>query len=400
MNVRKYKNIGMILFCLCFLMVFYFKLKSAELIIDDLDFLKKGGDDLRRITSFSFHYGNGRLLGNILGALYAKHRMLYSISGAGMMLSIIILPIYIFDISPRYIPVIGMFLILCNECFWSELYLWSSAFANYIPPIITLELCIIIFKLLSEKKCEFYIGIILLILLGFTGQLYVEHMTVIAIISSVAICVWGYKTKIFKIYRIVYLISTVLGGMFMVSIPRVFSHNDVQKNYRTVIMSDMNSNMDEMILNIYEKLFIIILCILVMSLIMFCIYSRNKDRIVRSKTGILKKIIIYTIIIIALGVLLACGYTRTLLMVVYFVIIVVSCVSIIHVDDRGRRLSMYILFGLANVVLLCSLPVALPGARLIYISYYCMVILFVMYLQYIVENITVKKNGFTNEKKF
>ena len=133
---------------------------------------------------------------------------------------------------------------------------------------------------------------------------------------------------------------------------------------------------------------------------MFCIYGRNKDHIVRSKTVILKKIIIYTIIIIAIGVLLACGYTRTLLMIVYFVIIVVSFVSIIHVDDRVRRLSMYILFGLANVVLLCSLPVALPGARLIYISYYCMVILFVMYLQYIVENITVKKNGFTNEKKF
>ena len=133
-----------------------------------------------------------------------------------------------------------------------------------------------------------------------------------------------------------------------------------------------------------------------MSLIMFCIYSRNKDHIVRSKTVILKKIIIYTIIIIAIGVLLACGYTRTLLMVVYFVIIVVSYVSIIHVDDRVRRLSMYILFGLSNVVLLCSLPVALPGSRLIYISYYCMVILFVMYLQYIVENITAKKNGFTN----
>ena len=145
--------------------------------------------------------------------------------------------------------------------------MWSSALANYIPTKIITELCIIMFEHLNERKNISYFSLILLVILSFMGQLYVEHMTVITITLAVALCICGDKITIRYIYRICYLISTVFGGIIMMIIPKVFSHNDSQQNYRAVIMSDMDSNIDEMILSIYEKLSIVLVFTLIMAFI-------------------------------------------------------------------------------------------------------------------------------------
>lgn len=46
MNKRRLKIIGIIVFCICFVMLFFLKMKSAELIIDDLDFHENAGDSI------------------------------------------------------------------------------------------------------------------------------------------------------------------------------------------------------------------------------------------------------------------------------------------------------------------------------------------------------------------
>ena len=404
MNKRRLKIIGIIVFCICFVMLFFLKMKSAELIIDDLDFRENAGDSIWKNISYSFHYGNGRLLGNTLSAVYANHRLFYAISGAGMLLLLVLLPVYIFDISYVYIPVIGTLLILCNECFWGELYLWSSALANYIPPIIITELCIIMFEHLNERKNISYFSLILLVILSFMGQLYVEHMTVITITLAVALCICGDKITIRYIYRICYLISTVFGGIIMMIIPKVFSHNDSQQNYRAVIMSDMDSNIDEMILSIYEKLSIVLVFTLIMA---FIIIFKRERKCVHShvtKSGFVKKIATYALVFMFIGFLIREGCVRVLLLLVYLGIVVISTESIKYVDDKKFRVAMYTLTALANVVLVCSLPVALPGARLIYISYYCFVIESVLYLQYISEHVKKgvvgRENGYKRKEIF
>lgn len=86
-----------------------------------------------------------------------------------------------------------------------------------------------------------------------------------------------------------------------------------------------------------------------------------------TKSGFVKKIATYALVLMFIGFLIREGCVRVLLLLVYLGIVVISTESIKYVDDKKFRVAMYTLTALANVVLVCSLPVALPGARLIYI---------------------------------
>ena len=120
-----------ILFCLTCFCYFYIKMKSATLIRDDLNFRNNVSNNIRDIVLYSLHYGNGRLLGNILGALYAYNRILYAISGAGMMILLIILPMYIWNLKNNIFLCWGYFC-YCVTRIFGQRYICSQVLLQII----------------------------------------------------------------------------------------------------------------------------------------------------------------------------------------------------------------------------------------------------------------------------
>lgn len=378
-NLKKIcMEIMIILFCLTCFCYFYIKMKSATLIRDDLNFRYNVSNNIRDIVMYSLHYGNGRLLGNILGVLYAHNRILYAISGAGMMILLIILPMYIWNLKKQYIFVLGLFLLLCDKDFWSEVYLWSSAFANYIPPIICIEFCILFIKISKKKDRKVLVWFI--VPFALMGQLFVEHMTVLSLLISIIICIFMKETKI--IYSLPYLISCLCGGIVMIVIPKVFAYNDEVKSYRVGMLNDLKGNLYELVSNIYVRLWPVIVCFLILSL--FVVYRYVK------KINLSKNVLGIIILILAICALLIILKKIQIVMLIFYFFILITCICCVLLTEKC--INVITMLVISNIMLLLSFPISQPGARIVFISYYCLVISFAVYLENVINLVKVKNN--------
>lgn len=391
----KYMVINLLIWVIMFIYFIVVLIKSPRQS-DDIDYYKNVTNNLTGYIKYILYYGNGRVLGNFLGVLFAKKRIIYAIAGAMMLVAITILPIYILSIKKELQWVLVFLVMICPSDFYDNLYKWSSAFANYIPPIFLCEiiLCIIIWYS-RNQNCQKYhvLCAISISIFSLLAQLFVEHMIIAISVLSIFFYIRRKQLRFDRSLTFCFSFFSLLGGMCNFIIPKIFISNErmdwynYKKEYRGGL-TNFYDNLGEEVINLYVRLGMVSILIVGCAVITFYLTRKIGEKEEKVK---LSKIIIYIssicIIILFMFIFNTAGsfdinyLLNTLVLIIWFALMLLSffCARRIPFTTYKKFISYFMLFIILNVII--TFPIAMSGARLIYFTYYCCSLLVIMWTQ-------------------
>lgn len=130
---------------------FAFIMWCAPYSSDDIDFLSLQFERLSGYLDFALHYGNGRLLGNLCAILLCHSKLLCVLVKAGVLAScVVLIPSLLGHTDKLGYTLSFLLFTLIEPAVFGEVYVWTSGFSNYLPPI---WLSLIILCVLNSAKC-------------------------------------------------------------------------------------------------------------------------------------------------------------------------------------------------------------------------------------------------------
>lgn len=207
----------LILFFLGFTAVLFF----APHTVDDnyYDYL-----NLTRFTDilkFSAGYGNGRVLGNMLGVYLCKSRTAAAVVRSGTLTLLLYFFPKLFDnkVKSSALLCTALMIIGLGSKMFGQTYSWISCFANYLPPVLAVILCLYIIKESRTVKKPAWMSFVPVIVLGYTGQLYTENSALNNCMLAFFLLVTAFfiKKENWKL-PLAFFLSTGLGGATMLAL--------------------------------------------------------------------------------------------------------------------------------------------------------------------------------------
>lgn len=228
------KKLLKIFICIIIVLFYLYTALTSEPQTDDLTYMELELDNFSDAVYYCLHYGNGRFLGNLFGIILSRIYVLQIIIKTVTPCLIIILMNRLCDFKYKVTNIIlTIVLILLPSRIFEDVISWTSGFANYIFPVLITLINLYFFKYTDEKKVNRFIFIIFIT--SITGQLFVEHYTVINIFISFVLIFYLKKEKSRKV-KLAYswFAASVIGGGIMYAIPKIFSSDSIVKNYRSI----------------------------------------------------------------------------------------------------------------------------------------------------------------------
>lgn len=215
---------------------------------DDLNFLMMSRKTGSTMLAEALHYGNGRLLGNLTAMLLNRYLWLRTILKPAVVVGIIVLLWKLLDIKTvtgRFFMTL-MFLLM-PASLMAETITWNSGFANYVPPVLGLLTCgwlVCRIDVISSstttsegrrrKNIKRTIMFTALGVIGFVGQLFVEHISLVAIAMSGVLVICMKKRGRSITAPVVWLAVAVAGMCLMTFISLHFKEYAFIPGYRHV----------------------------------------------------------------------------------------------------------------------------------------------------------------------
>lgn len=145
-----------------------------------------------------------------------------------MITTIIMLLPYLLGFTSTFAYLISFILLtVLDPVLFGQVYLWSSGFYNYIPPVCMALLAILIIRKYACLVSSFSktAACLALIALGFCGQLYVEHTTIINLIMATSLLIFTVINKKRKQLMpcLLWFFAALMGTMTMFAIPILFA---------------------------------------------------------------------------------------------------------------------------------------------------------------------------------
>ncbi len=214
---------------------FIFIFSGVPWTIDILYFWRLHLQRFPDIASFSIHYGNGRLLGNI-GTIY-----LINYPRIGLVLRAVTLS----SLPPLLCRALGLqrrsvflaayvLLLTVTPAVYGQCYAWICGFQNYVPPLVLFLIGLVLIR--AERPAfRFASGlrIAAIALCGVCMQLYVEHSSCINIVCTAGILYICVKRKTHLKEAFVFFIASVFGGILMFLIPLFYTVGSEVSGYRS-----------------------------------------------------------------------------------------------------------------------------------------------------------------------
>lgn len=227
-----------VLFIAC--AVFFFGLMfCAPLASDDLEHARKSFTGAGEIFGFALSYGNGRLLGNLSMVTLARNPVLAAAAKALLISGLVfMLPALLGLKNKGYFLASFLLFVLIRPSMFGQVYTWSSGFGNYIPPV-WMSLAVLMlakrYESLSCAKSRVFFCL-LIFLLGFAGQLYVEHVSIVNVLMAGGLLLYCRKSKKAIAPYACWLLAALIGLALMLLIPRLFAlPGNRAEGYRGVI---------------------------------------------------------------------------------------------------------------------------------------------------------------------
>ena len=238
-KLKRYKYFSWLLFCTIisfFLYIFY----NQPWTIDILQFWQMHLQGFSEIFSYSIHYGNGRLLGNI-GTFY-----LIYYPQIGLVIRVLFLAVLPFlvcralGIKSNIILVTAVLLILLvSPAVYGQCYGWICGFQNYVPGIVLFLIAVILVREANPGIGLFLriLRLFLICLCGISMQLFVEHTSIYNLCCSAAIMLTCLHRKQNVAEAGAFLFSALIGELCMLMIPHFFTIGSIVSGYRSTYFS-------------------------------------------------------------------------------------------------------------------------------------------------------------------
>lgn len=214
---RAYWAMLFVTFCLC-LFLFW----QVPLFSDDFEFA-----DLVRTKSFSeviyyiLYYGNGRLLGNIFSIFMVNSGVISAFIKAFTVVGIIALLPRVLRIHTSMAFLLSLLLVLgVAPQIFAQVFIWTSGFANYILSVFISLLG----AYLVQTETKNWSKKVLLGAIGFIGQLFVEHSTIINLLVSAGLASWFHfrKKENQRNAAMCWFAGCAIGAVTMFLLPSIF----------------------------------------------------------------------------------------------------------------------------------------------------------------------------------
>ena len=192
------------------------------------------------ILNEAIHYGNGRLLGNVLGFYFSHHfTAAIFVTAFFLTLTVYLANRLFLDGKSKYIFPIAVLTALPAIGIMREVYCMTAAFCNYAVPFV---FALISCNLIKNLRCGG--SRLLLIPLAVSSAcacLFSENTTVVLICLAFLIVVFDFiKDKKFSVSGAVNLVFTAVGTGIMLLIPRVTDTTEKLSYYRGYVTEPMS----------------------------------------------------------------------------------------------------------------------------------------------------------------
>lgn len=232
--MNRNKNISFIILAILFIYISIIAYITPLSVVDDLNFLALSKKESSSIYIEALHYGNGRILGNIVSMLLCKYIYIRVLAKALIITGIIILSWVLFEIKsvPARCWTCIAFFIMPGDLF-DETLTWTSGFSNYFPPILLFFLCLYILKIYNKgKKYLSILDLTALTICSISNQLFVEHMSLMILLVSFYIMFYALKKRRYMLPFIIWTISSLIGACIMLLINNKYKQYSELSSYR------------------------------------------------------------------------------------------------------------------------------------------------------------------------
>lgn len=192
---------------------------------DDFEFSSFDFQNLGEVVDYALHYGNGRLIGNV-GNVYLLGSLLLRLAvKAGVTAGLIVLVPLALKLKNKLSYLLSFLLFLgVAPSMFAQIYTWTSGFQNYVPSLLILVLCYMLWNGESTGPVwKTLLKALAVFVLSLGGQLYVEHSSILSVVLGLGAVIYAFRTdKSKRLLSLVYLAGAVLGGLIMFLVPRIF----------------------------------------------------------------------------------------------------------------------------------------------------------------------------------
>ena len=230
-------------FAICFIFLSLL-MCCVPLVSDDLEFAALEFSGVSDLASYILHYGNGRVLGNLGSICLSQLPVLGIFVKAFIISGIIFLVPWVLGIrdATGYLLSFVLFMSI-RPAFFGQVYTWTSGFQNYLPPIWSSLVIIALIQrydsLVKRWAKAVFHGLILF--LSITGQLYVEHCSLMNVLLAAGFVYLRRKEGRRVSPAVNWLIGSVIGLGIMFAVPVVFSmEGNRSENYRSVNLGGLS----------------------------------------------------------------------------------------------------------------------------------------------------------------
>lgn len=366
-----------IIFIFLFLMAFYTPFTG-----DDWAWGSKEG--INRLTHWFSHY-NGRYAGNIIELVLTRIGLARPFIMALVATYIIVKMVNFTNKKTILYIVVAVLLLMMPLPIFQQTIAWTAGYANYVFPIA------IFITYLADLKRIIYEGyqpgqfkIIIMAILAFIGQLFVEHMSIYVLVVSIFSYIYYYlKHQKINPYLFWYMIGAIAGLLFMFS-NNSYIFNLLYKDGDRIIRQD---NIFLNALQAYaEKVSpVLVYDFAFINLIISLLLAKHA-----SKLSILNYIsLLISLLIITSKIILQIPFSLELHAILGIILIVTNFFLILKGEDgltKRKKAQMTFLYLSAYIVILPLLMVHPFGARNFLFSY----ILLIMIILLLVERFKFK----------
>lgn len=187
---------------------------------------------------------NGRYLGNLMVLLLTRSRILRAII---MSITLFVIPLLISRIVSnkqdkinKNIYLSTLLILLIPTSIFQQSISWTSGFCNYVFPIVFILIYLLINKEIKSKKQNNNLKLsFICFILGFVSTLFIEHMTIYAIILAIFLVFYNFIIeKKFKTCNVSFLIGVLIGAAIMFSNGAYVNVLNSADTYRSVKTSN------------------------------------------------------------------------------------------------------------------------------------------------------------------
>ena len=197
-----------------FAAMYFFLIPDSDVFFFSRDYEKS----ISSVLHNALYYGNGRLLGNIIGFGFSMN-FLYSFLVVSVTLTLIVLLMNKFFFNGDYRTVIPLALAVAFPCsgYVSEIYYQFPSFVNFVIPFVFIFAALCLLK--NEKKI---VSSVFIFIFSAASCLFSENTTIFAFTLSVLAAVYRYlQSKKLSIPNLSFVAGTSVGGLIMLLIPKI-----------------------------------------------------------------------------------------------------------------------------------------------------------------------------------